>query len=230
LILVISPLSSSAQMFSVPDRQERINRPTTIIRVGTAITNFDYSGNLDPTTGPNQLEHDNAMLALSIETLGLSANAILGNSITGIDDASFFDLNLELTNGIRIVRQRRVQAGIPFQLSTGLTTSNSDLNENRFNQTHFSGGIGGFLNLNPSRKLQIQNTALIGYGFSNSNGGFFGGTMNYNSVSSTINFLNLIGDRTLSFGYDYIFKSYDIDSEIYDYDLSGHQVTVGISF
>lgn len=240
IVFLIGVDFANAQMFSVPDRQERLSRPTTIIRLGTTLTAFDYTGSLDPTTGPSLLERDNAMLAFSFETLGLSAYAILGNSITGIDDGSFFDLNLKFTNGIPVVRRLKFQAGIPIQLSTGITASNSDFtgatnqnintfSENRFNQTHFGGGTGAFVNFNPSRKIQFQNTATVGYAFSNSNGGFFGGTMVFTTVSSRFNILNLIGSRTLSIGYDFIFRSYDIDSESYDYDLSGHQLTIGLS-
>ncbi len=228
-LLLFSPLSVAAQMFSVPDRQERINRPSTIVRVGTSISNFDYKGNLND---PEQflLEIDNALFALTIETLGLTANMNIGNSLTGVDDGSFLDLNLKFTNGFNVVRQRKIQAGLPIQLSTGLTTSNNEFTENRFNQTYFSGGTGLFLNINPSRKLQFRNSGVIGYGFSNSNGGFFGGTLNYIDIGSRLNLLNFIGGRTLSIGYNYIFKSYDIDLEIYDYNLTGHQFTVGISF
>jgi len=216
-------------MFSVPDRQERIINPTTIIRIGTSITDFSYMGNISGSE-PRLLEVDNTLLAISFETLGLAANANIGNSITGINDGSYFDLNLKFTNGFSVIKRQKVQLGVPIQLSTGLTTSNNDFNENRFNQTHFSGGSGVFLNINPTRKIQLQNSGLFGYGFSNSNGGFFGGTMNYNSVSSRVNLLNFIGDRTLSIGYDYTFRSYDIDSEVYDYDLTGHQITIGVSF
>lgn len=219
----------NAQMFSVQDRQERITRPTSILRIGTAISDFEYTGGLNGTD-QTLLERDNNLLAITFETLGLSANAKIGNSITGISDGSFFDLNIKFTNGFRLIRQQKFQIGIPVQLSTGLTTSNSDFTENRFNQTHFSGGTGALLNVNPSRKLEWQNSGVIGYGFSNSNGGFFGGTMNYINIASTINLLNFIGERTLSIGYEFIIRSYDIDSEIYDYDLNAHQITIGVSF
>lgn len=229
ILLVFVSVDIEAQMFSVADRQERITRPTTLIRVGVAVADFTYQGSLAGPE-PSLLEVDNTLLALTFETLGLSANAKIGNSITGIDDGSFFDLNLRFTNNINVVRRQKLQAGFPIQLSTGLTTSNNDFNENRFNQSHFSGGAGLFCNINPTRKLQWQNSGLIGYGFSNSNGGFFGGTMNYISAGSRVNLLNFINERTLSIGYDYVLRSYDIDSEIYDYDLSAHQITIGVSF
>ena len=165
-----------------------------------------------------------------IETFGLTANTKIGNSITGLDNGSFFDLNLKFTNYLNLIKTKNLQVGIPIQLSTGLTTSNSDFTRNRFNQTHFAGGTGFYFNMNTTKKIEILNHGVYGYGFSNSNGGFFGGTLNYLDVGTKINVLNVIGERTLSIAYAYILRSYDIDKEIYDYDLTGHQITVGISF
>ncbi|MBO6795028.1 MAG: hypothetical protein JJ895_14045 [Balneolaceae bacterium] len=217
-----------AQMFSVSDKRETITQPRSILRIGTSLTNFTYVGN-SSEGGPEQLNVEKPILALGFESMGLSANVLLGNRLSGIKDASFFDLNIKFTNGVALVRQQKLQFGIPVQLNTGLTTSNNDFYEDRFNQSFFSGGTGLFLNANPSRTLQTSVTGIVGYGFSNSNGGFFGGNLFYYSASTRINWLNALGDRTLSFGYDYIFRGYDIDVNLYDYDLSGHQFTLGIS-
>lgn len=161
--------------------------------------------------------------------MGLSANALIGNRISGVKDGSFFDLNLKFTNGIRIIRRQKFQLGIPIELSTGLTTSNDDFYEDRFNQSYFSGGTGLSINSRINRKLRASVDGIIGYGFSNSNGGFFGGNLTYYTISSRVNVLNFIGNKTLSVGYDFFYKGYDIDVSLYDYDLSGHQFTIGIS-
>lgn len=218
----------SAQMFSVSDRRAEVTEPTSILRIGSSITDFSYMGT-STQNGPELLNIDQSILVASFETMGLSANALIGNRISCVEDGSFFDLNIKFTNGIRIIRRQKVQFGIPIQLSTGLTTSNDDFYDDRFNQSYFSGGTGLFLNTRPNRKLQANLDGIIGYGFSNSSGGFFGGNLVYYSASVRINWLNAIGSRTLSFGYDYIFRGYDIDVSLYDYDLSSHQFTLGIS-
>lgn len=102
-------------MFSVPDRQERINRPSTIVRVGTSISTFDYKGS---SNDPEQalLEVDNALLAITIETLGLTANATVGNSLFGIDNGSFLDLNLRFTNGFNFVSFKSCNLVYQFSL------------------------------------------------------------------------------------------------------------------
>ncbi len=229
LILFLLTLETlNAQMFSVSDRRTEITEPTSILRIGTSLTQFNYVGD-DSQNGPELLNIDQPILVASFESMGLTANALIGNRISGVEDGTFFDLNLKFTNGIRIIRRQKLQFGIPIQLSTGLTTSNDDFYDDRFNQSYFSGGTGLFLNTRPSRKIQANLEGIIGYGFSNSNGGFFGGNLTYYSASTLINWLNAIGSRTLSFGYDYIFRGYDIDVSLYDYDLSSHQFTLGIS-
>ena len=216
-LVSVAPVIVKAQMFSVSEKKERINKPVTIIRVGTSITDFKYKGK-EYGTNQRLLELDNAIFEVMIETFGLTANAKIGNSITGLDNGSFLDLNLRFKNDFNIIKTKTLQAGIPIQLSSGLTTSNSDFTRNRFNQTHFAGGTGLFFNINPSKKLEIHNHGVYGYGFSSSNGGFFGGTLNYLDVGTKINVLNVIGERTLSIAYAYILRSYDIDEEIYDFD------------
>jgi hypothetical protein len=228
LIILIASEAISAQMFSVSDRRAEITEPTTIIRIGTSLTQFEYVGE-SSQNGPELLNIDQPLLAASFETLGLSANALIGNRISGVKDGSFFDLNLKFTNGIRIIRRQKFQLGIPIQLSTGLTTSNDDFYEDRFNQSYFSGGTGLSINSRINRKLRASVDGIIGYGFSNSNGGFFGGNLTYYTISSRVNVLNFIGNKTLSVGYDFFYKGYDIDVSLYDYDLSGHQFTIGIS-
>jgi hypothetical protein len=218
----------SAQMFSVSDRRAEVTEPTSILRIGTSITDFSYMGT-STQNGPELLNIDQSILVASFETMGLSANALIGNRISGVKDGSFFDLNIKFTNGIRIIRRQKVQFGIPIQLSTGLTTSNDDFYEDRFNQSYFSGGTGLFINNRISQKFRASLNGLIGYGFSNSSGGFFGGNLVYYSASARINWLNAIGNRTLSIGYDFFLREFDIDVNKYDYNLSSHQITLGIS-
>lgn len=155
LIILIASETISAQMFSVSDRRAEITEPTTIIRIGTSLTQFEYVGE-SSQNGPELLNIDQPLLDASFETLGLSANALIGNRISGVKDGSFFDLNLKFTNGIRIIRRQKFQLGIPIELSTGLTTSNDDFYEDRFNQSYFSGE-----QVYPSILESIENSVLL---------------------------------------------------------------------
>ena len=43
-LVSVAPVIVKAQMFSVSEKEERISKPVTIIRVGTSITDFKYKG------------------------------------------------------------------------------------------------------------------------------------------------------------------------------------------
>ena len=230
LILTLAPSFSFAQMFSISDRQERVSSNRTFMRIGTAITDFSFRGSLQQIPSARLLELSRAAFVFSIEGTGLQANAIIANNVTGMKDGSFFDLNLRFTNNFAIIRQQRLQAGLPFQLSTGLTTSNNDFSENRFNQTIFAAGTGLFTHLTFNSKTKFEADGVIGYGFSNSNGGFFGGNLFYMTGRARFIIDELIFGRSISFGYDYSIKSFDIDVETYDYDLTAHLLTIGVAF
>jgi hypothetical protein len=67
-------------------------------------------------------------------------------------------------------------------------------------------------------------------GFSTASGGFIGGNVFSLSGKARINFYNLIFGKNISLGYNYNYDSYNIDGEEFDYDLSGHTLTLGFSF
>ena len=66
-------ITLNAQMFSVLDKEKRINKPSTIIRVGTSIIEFKYQG-IEEITDQRLIELDNAIFVVMIETSGLTAN------------------------------------------------------------------------------------------------------------------------------------------------------------
>ena len=230
-LFLIGTLSATvpAQMFSVSERPQRLSFSNTFIRVGTSITDFTYVGNINTTGGSALLNVSDPILSIMLDGPGLNASAIIGNDLIGLNNQSFFDLNLEFSNGFPIVRQPRVQVGIPIQLLTGITTSNSDELTDRFSQTNIAAGIGGFINFAFTRRVRFETQGITGYGFSNSSGGFFGGNIFYIQGEARLNILNFIGNRALSIGYDYNFKSFDVDDDIYDFELNAHQITLGVS-
>ena len=229
-VFFLFPLLTLAQMFSVGNEPERTRTSNTTFRVGFSISDFSFQGTPSENYSEKLLEVNEPMLVLGVESAGLSASALIGNKITGIENGSFLDLNLRFTNSIPITDNKRLEVGIPIQLSTGITASNSTLDGNRFNQTIFAIGSGGAFTLKVSPKTHLVLNGITGYGFSNSNGGFFGGSVFYLNGITRLNVMNLIGDKGLSIGYNYSFKSFNIDEETYDYELTAHLITLGIAF
>ncbi len=217
-------------MFSVGNVSGPTPIPNSYIRIGFAPSEFSFQGNRVANPNSVSLESSHTALAINLDSPSLNLNLLLANSITGLDDQSFLDLGLSLSNRFAILRGARLSAGIPIQLSSILTTANSDRNQENFNQGSFAIGGGAFTNLRFGRKASVSSEFLPSYGFSNSSGGFFGGSVFMLNGKARVNIHDVIWSRSISFGYDFIYRSFDIDDDLFDFDLTSHQITLGISF
>lgn len=216
-------------MFSVGNSTQRSTLPSSHLRFGFAPTDFTYTGNLMNPERPDELEFSANSFVLNYESPGFDLYVALANNLSGLDNINSLDIGLTLSNNFFLVRQRGFQAGIPIQLYSSITNVNSDRSDINFNQANFGIGGGGFVSLRFGRKAAFTNQFLPGYGFSSSSGGFFGGSMFYLQGKSRLYIYNVIGGRALSVGYDFNFRSFDVDQELYDFDRTSHTITLGIS-
>ena len=221
------------QMFSVGD-QNQIRRPdafqSTYLRIGVGPTSFSYTGNPLNSLGTERLQFDNTALNVIFESPDVSLSIILANKFTGLDEVGFFDLGFALSNDLRIVRKPGINAGIPIQFYSSITNANNEKSQENFNQVNLAVGAGAFINLRIASRITFTNRFIPGYGFSNSSGGFFGGSMFYAVGKSRLNFNDLLFGRGISIGYDFNYRSFDIDEEFYDFDLKSHLITIGVTF
>lgn len=235
VLLAISflPLSSHAQMFSVgtDSRANFGNIYSPYVRAGVQFVDFNYEGSNvinDPLFTP--LTFSGKAVYLAYESYGFNLNLGLGNSLTGLSDANYFSLNLNFKNPFYIINNQNFKAGIPIKLDSKLiSVRNDDINE-EFSQTSLSAGAGLTAIVINRSKFNISGEFLTSYGFSSASGGFLGGSVFGLNGNVRINFYDLLFGKNLSLGYDYIYDSYDIDEERLDYDLSGHTLTLGVSF
>jgi hypothetical protein len=153
----------------------------------------------------------------------------IGNDFTGLDERKYFDLSLEFINPFYLIRRPNFGAGIPIQLGTKLTSVRSDAISEEFSQTNLNAEAGAILRLIVPEKFGITTQFIPSVGFSTASGGLIGGNVFSMRGKARIDFYNLIFSKNISIGYDYIYDSYNIDGQEYDYDLSGHALTLGIS-
>ncbi len=230
LFVIFIPATLSAQMFSVDNSSPQVRFTSSYLRVGPAFTNFSYKGS-DLGVGFSPLSFEGTGLHLAFETPGFEINLKLANKLTGLDDKNYLDFDVAYNSYLPVSVKRSVQIGIPVIIHSGLVSVvENDGIADDFSQ--FVIGINGGLlaNFRLGNALEFNNQGTYGYGFSSSNGGFFGGTATRLKLESRVNFLTLLKRRALSIGYNYELRSFDIDGEQFDYDLSGHSVTVGLSF
>ncbi|MDZ7805919.1 MAG: hypothetical protein U5K71_02245 [Gracilimonas sp.] len=229
---VLLPITSQAQMFSVGTNSQSNfgNLYSPYIRAGVQFVDFEYKGsniNNIPLFTPLTFNGEAAYIAY--ESMGFNINAVLGNSLTGLNNSKYFSMNLNFKNPFYLINGQSFKAGIPIKLDSRLVSvRNDDINE-EFSQTSLSAGAGLTAAIINQTKFSITGEFLTSYGFSTASGGFLGGSVFGLSGSARINFYNLLFGKNISLGYDYIYDSYDIDEERLDYDLSGHTITLGVS-
>ncbi len=224
----LGPTFIYAQMFSVDVKEEKKGSNRTVLTLGTIFTDFSYRGN-SQEEDQKKLEIKDPALWLNIETRGVLINLLLKNSLTGYDEGSFIDLNLSLNNKIRIINKRNFTLSAPLRITSGATSSNRENTNISFNQTYIGIGGGLYIEINPKNNIKITSQGVIGYGFSNSNGGRLGGTTNHATINTNIEFQELMWKKNFRISYKYIFRSYDVDNnqmgdDIYDYNLKGHNI------
>lgn len=231
LFLTGISLPTSAQMFSVGGEADSENRPASnnFIRTGYKPVEFIFKG--DATILPNRdkLSFNSAAFSIGFDSPAVNGSLSIINRLTGSDDESYINLSLNYTNRFTFINKEHIKIGVPVNISTSLVNVAKTESNNDFSQTVFGLGTGLYVGLNLGSKVSIFLEGVPAYGFSNSNGGIFGGSNKSLEAKSRLNFLELISGRTLSLGYDFKLSSYDIDGESFDYDLNYQSITIGIS-
>ncbi|MEX0724562.1 MAG: hypothetical protein WD357_08015 [Gracilimonas sp.] len=230
LLFILSPLTASAQMFSVGDERNRTSDAfSPYARAGIYLVDFKFTGDPAELTDGNSLSFNGSAAHIGYESGGLNFGLAFGSDFTQLDNRRFFSLNLDFTNPFYIVRKQNFGVGIPIKLRTKVTSVRSDEVQEEFSQTDLSAGGGLIMRINAPEKFNVTTQFIPSIGFSTSSGGFLGGRIVSLSGKARMNFYNLLFGKNISLGYDYIFDSYDIDGEQYDYDVNGHLITLGVS-
>lgn len=234
LIGVANP--ASAQMFSVGDSGPRYNQPMSEIFVGVELIDMIYKGAPESEVGPEAgaFEFNGPILRFGYNTPGMDLFLGTGGEITGLDDAAYFDVGADIDFGLNLYRSEKLTLQIPFRIAsryTNITNSQRVISTvNRFQFGSLGAGAGAKILARPKKNIRIEAGAVPSYGFAFATGGFFGGSIGTVNIGSKLYFDRLIGDRGLSLGYNYDYRSYDIDEDVYDYAIAGHTIELGITF
>jgi hypothetical protein len=224
-----------AQMFSVGETGPRYGSPLSEIFVGIEAMEASFRGGLNGDEMAGIFEYDGPVLIAGYNTAGLNLYLSAGGKITGIDDASYFHTGGNYDFGLNLYRSSRLKVKIPIRIASRYTNITSDrslifpaVSRFQFGMIAAGGGINGVWR--PAKNVRIEVGAVPTYGFSFASGGFFGGSIGTVNAHGKLYFDRLFDDKGLSFGYKYDLRRYDIEDDIYDYDLKGHSIQIGITF
>lgn len=224
-----------AQMFSVGNPGSRFNVPQTEFYLGLEPMDVTYEGDNIQRAEAGAFEFTGSVLRLGYESPALDIFMGTGGSITGIEEASYFDAGGNIDFGLGLYRSRSFSLEIPLRIASRYTniTSNEGFQFTRFNRFRFgslTAGAGIHVRARPLDDLRFRAGAVPGYGFAFASDGFFGGSLGSVVAHSRLYFDRLIEDVGLSVGYKYDLRNYDIDEDIYDYKVNGHSLELGITF
>jgi hypothetical protein len=219
------------QMFSVEDRtpQERALFTYSSLSIGWEIADFSYTG--DPAeAGLDRFDFNDGILTLIFENPGIDFYLGLGGGLTGMNDQTIVNIGAVLYNDFILHRSDNFWVQLPLQINTDLKRVQSNTASRQFQQSSFQVGAGLGIRNRFTQSIRSVIRAVPAYGFSNSQGAFFGGTVFSFDGKARLIIDEVFGNTGLIFGYDFRLKSYNIDNEIFNYDFSGHTISVGITF
>ena len=228
----INPLQ--AQMFSVGETGPQYGRPMSEIFVGVQSMDASFRGS-SAINGAGIFEYDGPVIMVGYNTVGLSLYLSAGGKVTGVDDASYFHTGGNYDFGLSLYRSSKVSLNIPLRIASRYTniTSNRSLifpTVSRFEFGMIAAGAGLNGVWRPADNFRIEVGAVPAYGFSFATGGLFGGSIGTVNAHGKLYFDRLFGSKGLSIGYKYDLRRYDVEEDVYDYDLKGHSVEIGITF
>lgn len=231
LIGIFLPIMANAQMFSVKSNSSKPISSDTYIRVGTGFNDFIFTGNPNANDVIDRLDftHNSLSVYIESENDGFELGLNIANRLLGLKNRNLFDISFYYTNVFYLLNKDVVKLGFPVRGGTELINITSVEETDKFTQTGISIGGGAHVELKFNEYISFTNQFLPGYGFSTSSGGFFGGSMGYWMGRSRLNIANIFGERGISLGYDFKQFMFDIDGNKFDYDLTTHFLTLGIS-
>jgi len=228
----IIPRGVRAQMFSVGSEGPRFNIPQNEFYVGLEPMDVTYKGS-DQQGGI--FAFNGSIIRLGYKSNGLDLFMGTGGKITGINDVSYFDVGGNIDIGfITLQHSKSFTLQIPVRIAfryTNMTNAHTIISRyDRFKFGSLTGGIGLHLRVRPGKNIRVDVLGVPSYGASFASGGFFGGSVGSMAAEGRVYFDNLFGNMGLSVGYKYDLRNYDVDQNVYDYNISGNNVEVGITF
>ncbi|TYP93750.1 hypothetical protein LX73_1461 [Fodinibius salinus] len=234
ILIFLLPQVGTAQMFSMGDDSPQYVKPQNEVYAGLELMSVSYRGTNSAQPDRGLFSFNGSVIRLGYQSPTVDFSVGKGGPITGINDVSYFDIGGKLNFGIPLYRSKAFEVQLPFRLLSRYTVMNSSNFVqslfSRFNFGSLAGGIGTKLIVRPTENIRIDLGAVPSYGFAFASGGLFGGSLTSIAGKSRLYFDGLFGNLGLSVGYNYDFRNYDIDDEVYDYRMNGHVVLLGMTF
>ena len=231
LFLFVMTGTSYGQMFSVGDTNQEETRPLgsyTNFAISWEFADLEYQG--DELSVEDRADFQSNVIRVQLENPGLHVSIGAGGKLTGMDDTSYLNMNAMLFNDTPIVRSEGFRLSIPIQIITDLKRAQANQSSIEFQQSSLIFGTGLSSSIRIAERVDFQARATPNYGFSFSQGNLFGGSLFRTNGKLRLFFNEIIGQNSLSVGYDFDYRNYNIEGDQNDYQYLSHSFSVGFAF
>lgn len=179
--------------------------------------------------GLGGLEVDDMLLGVGFDAGGVSIRAAFTLSEPSPQSSSVFTIGAAVENSIRLAGGESMALLLPFRISTDYLQVSRERVAAQFRQSslRLGGGMGWMIRRG---RLNLSAAVTPELGFSYSQGSVFGGGTRGVEAELRMGRIPLGPRIGLEGVYRYVARRYDIDGDLYDYNLAAHRVSIGVAF
>lgn len=225
IFLCVAPSAAYAQMFSSggDSPANRIIAPSRGVSIGPSFSTFSS------TSGTGDLSFDGTLLTVGLQTSGLSVDATVGPSSWNPQGATLFRIGAMVGGRVSLYRGELFSLFAPAGVSSDYLRVSREIAEREFRQSSFRilGGLGLSL---ANRGFRLSVSATPSIGFSYSQGSLFGGSVRGFTAGATVGSIKIASLARVSAFARYELLAYDIDFDLYDYELDSRRFGLVLQF
>lgn len=229
LLILLFAGESAAQMFSVGDerRDADVTLLSSRLMAGWERGDFNYQG--ETAQGTDRYDFNGGIFNVRFESQAINMYIGLAGKLTGLEERGYVNIGATIHNPFFLAGSPQLMLYLPLQINTDLKRVMSSSSSIRFQQSAFQFGAGLGASSRLAGKVHGSAQLVPSYGFSNSQGAFIGGSVFSLDGKVRVSLLNLFPGKALVLGYHFRYRSYDIERELFDYNYSGHNITIGVT-
>ncbi len=231
-LLLIVPGVLHAQMFSVEEPERRTRVSSNILSAGPEFLNMSLREG-DPFTG-RVYNFTEPVYRIRLELPSVEVYGGFRPRMGEADSLNYLNLGANISGSLPLTISREYGIVLPLWLSTDYTSvrerGSQQPESEQFRQSSASIGLGVGAFLRPVNNVRLRAEFVPQIGFTMSSMGSDSGQLASLNGSFRLHVDQIFRRYGLVLAYNYTWRRYSGSDARFDYDLSGHNLGLGISF
>ncbi len=232
ILLLVLPGILQAQMFSIEEPERRTRTASNFVTAGPEFLTMSLREG-DPFTG-RVYNFSEPVYRIRLELPSIEAYAGFRPGIGEADSLNYFNLGANISGALPLTRNREFGILLPLWLSTDYTSvrdrGSQQPESEQFRQSSASIGLGAGAFLQPVSYIRFRAEFVPQIGFTMSSMGSDAGQLVSLNGRARMHIDQILGRFGLVLAYNYTWRRYSGTGDRFDYDLSGHNLGLGVSF